>query len=238
MFNEFNEAELAKREVQRAAEELLESTKRTMLESDMVAPRKKGTKLFDTEMKTRLTEAVNRIEPNHTAEGLSLWALTDGEKQRLRNIGMSSANIDRCRIDEKGVFHLDCRNSSLEGTRHTVTGVSFERRQISINDVRIEGVFPKFHSVMELQLPEKLCHATESDQFSYLNAQLQEAINRDPWLRAKFTEQQIKMIETGRNPAGFTWHHNESCGAMQLVETTKHAATGHTGGDSIWCGRE
>lgn len=231
------EAELARREVQRAAEKLRESTKRTMLESDMVTPRKKETKLSGTEMKTKLTEAVNRIEPNRIPEGLSLRDLTDSEKQGLRNIGMSSTNIDRCKIDERGVFHLDCRNSSMEGTRHPATGVSFERKRISINGVVIEGVFPKFQSVVELRLLERLYRATESEQFRYLNAQLQEAIDRNPWLRAKFTEQQIKMIKSGRNPAGFTWHHNESRGAMQLVETAKHAATGHTGGDSIWCGR-
>lgn len=231
------EAELVRREVQRAAEKLCESTKHTMLESDMVTPRKKERKLSGTEMKTRLTEDVNCIEPNRIAEGLSLRELTDSEKQRLRNIGMSSANIDRCKIDERGTFHLDCRNSSMEGMRHLTTGVCFERKRISINGVMIEGVFPKFQSIVELRLPQRLYFATESEQFRHLNAQLREAIDKDPRLRVRFTEQQIKMIESGRNPAGFTWHHNESCGTMQLVETVKHAATGHTGGDSIWCGR-
>lgn len=231
------ETELARREVQRAAEKMRESTKRTMLESDMVTPRKKETKLSGTEMKTKMAEAVKRIEPNRAAEGLSLRDLTDSEKQGLKSIGMSSANIDKCKIDERGVFHLNCQNSFLEGRRHPVTGVSFERRRISVNGVTIEGVFPKFQSTVELRLPERLQRATEGEQFRYLNAQLKDAINRDSQLRTKFTEQQIKMIESGRNPAGFTWHHNESRGVMQLVETAKHAATGHTGGDSIWCGR-
>lgn len=231
------ETELVRREVQRPAEKVRESTRRTMLESDIVSPRKKETKLSGTEMKASLTEAVNRIEPNRAVEDLSLRDLTDSEKQRLRNIGMSSANIDKCRIDERGVFHLDCRNSSMEGTRHPVTGVSFERKRVSINGMTIEGVFPKFQSVVESRLPERLYRATEGEQFRYLNAQLREAIDRDPQLRTKFTEQQIKMIEKGYNPAGFTWHHNESRGVMQLVETAKHAPTGHTGGDSIWCGR-
>lgn len=219
------ETELAKREIRRAAEKMQESTKRTMLESDMVAPGKKETRLSGTETKTKL------------AEGLSLRDLTDGEKQRLRNIGMTSANIEKCKIDNRGVFHLDCRNSSMEGTRHPASDVTFERRRISINGVMIEGVFPKFQSVVEMRLPENLQRAAESKQFDHLNAQLREAIRTNPSLRANFTEQQIKMIESGRNPAGYTWHHNESCGVMQLVETSKHAITGHTGGDSIWCGR-
>ena len=231
----FIETELAKRELRRAAEKMRESTKRTMLESDMVTPRKKETSPSGTEIKAKSVEAVKR--PEHVPEGLSLRELTDGEQQRLRNIGMTDANIEKCKVDRNGVFHLDCRNSVMEGKRHPVTDVSFERRRISINGVRIEGVFPKFQSVIELRLPERLYRATESEQFRHLNEQLREAIDSDPRLRAKFTEQQIKMIESGRNPAGFTWHHNESCGTMQLVETAKHAATGHTGGDSIWCGR-
>lgn len=219
------ETELAKREIRRAAEKMQESTKRTMLESDMVAPRKKETSLPGVEMKAK------------QAEGLSLRDLTDGEKQRLRNIGMTSANIEKCKVDNRGTFHLDCRNSSMEGTRHPATGVRFERRLISINGVRIEGVFPKFQSVTELRLPERLYRATEGEQFRYLNARLREEVHSNPSLRAKFTEQQLQMIEKGYNPAGYTWHHNESRGVMQLVETSKHAVTGHTGGDSIWGGR-
>lgn len=231
------EIELARREIQRASKEVLESTKRTMLESDMVVPKKQEVKLFGTDIKAKLTEAVNGVEPNRMNEGLSLRDLTDAEKQKLRNIGMTNANIEKCKVDKNGVFHLDCRNSGMEGTRHPVTGVAFERRTVSINGVRIEGVFPKFQSITGLRLPERLYRATEADQFRYLNQQLREAIDKDPQLRAKFTEQQIKMIESGRNPAGFTWHHNETRGVMQLVETAEHAATGHTGGDSIWCGR-
>lgn len=229
------ETELAKREIRRAAEKMRESTKRTMLESDMVASSRK--QVFTEGMKGKLNEAAKSVERNRTAEGLSLRDLTNGEKERLRRIGMSSANIEKCKADEKGIFHLDCRNSSLEGTQHQVSGVSFERRRISINGIMIEGVFPKFQSVVELRLPENLQRAAENKQFDYLNAQLREAIRANSSLRTKFTEQQIKMIESGRNPAGYTWHHNESRGVMQLVETSKHAVTGHTGGDSIWCGR-
>ncbi|MCM1297851.1 MAG: HNH endonuclease [Muribaculaceae bacterium] len=230
------EAELTRKELQQTPEKLHESIKHTMLESDMVLPKKKETKLFDTEIRNTLAETRNRIESNRVAEGLSLRDLTDSEKQRLKNIGMSITNIDRCKIDERGVFHLICRNSNMEGMRHPATGVSFERKRISIHGVILEGVFPKFQSVVELQLPERLHRATQSEQFRHLNTQLREAIDRDPRLREKFTEQQIRMIESGRNPAGFTWHHNELCGQMQLVETAEHAATGHTGGDSIWCG--
>jgi hypothetical protein len=37
-----------------------------------------------------------------------------------------------------------------------------------------------------------------------------------------------------KTPAGYTWHHHQDYGRMQLVETTVHAKTGHAGGYSIW----
>jgi len=38
-------------------------------------------------------------------------------------------------------------------------------------------------------------------------------------------------------PKGYTWHHHQDYGRMQLVKTSIHSKTGHTGGWSIW-GRE
>lgn len=34
-------------------------------------------------------------------------------------------------------------------------------------------------------------------------------------------------------PKGYTWHHHQDKGRMQLVETEIHAKTGHTGGFSL-----
>ncbi len=35
-------------------------------------------------------------------------------------------------------------------------------------------------------------------------------------------------------PKGYTWHHHQNTGRMQLVESAVHAKTGHTGGFSLW----
>ncbi len=37
-------------------------------------------------------------------------------------------------------------------------------------------------------------------------------------------------------PAGYTWHHHQDSGRMQLVPTDLHARTAHTGGASLWAG--
>jgi hypothetical protein len=35
-------------------------------------------------------------------------------------------------------------------------------------------------------------------------------------------------------PKGYTWHHHQTRGRMQLVKTAIHSKTGHTGGFSLW----
>jgi hypothetical protein len=37
-----------------------------------------------------------------------------------------------------------------------------------------------------------------------------------------------------RTPDGYTWHHHQDYGRMQLVPEEVHRATGHTGGFSLW----
>ena len=104
----------------------------------------------------------------------------------------------------------------------------------------IEGVFPKFKSEFDAQLPENLLLDTDKHQFSECNRQLASAIENDPELRAKFTEEQIEQIydgiDDGSAPDGYVWNHNEEVGLMQLVDAETHARTGHTGGKCIWGG--
>jgi hypothetical protein len=52
----------------------------------------------------------------------------------------------------------------------------------------------------------------------------------------QFTEEQLEQIMNGDTPDGYTWHHNEETGKMQLVKSETHARTGHTGGRAIWGG--
>ena len=39
----------------------------------------------------------------------------------------------------------------------------------------------------------------------------------------------------GGNVFGFSWHHHEKIGKMQLVPNGVHEKVRHTGGYSIWC---
>ena len=73
-------------------------------------------------------------------------------------------------------------------------------------------------------------------QFKEANDQLKDAIENDPEVRKQFTDEQIEQIEAGDTPEGYVWHHSEEPGTLQLVDTTTHAQTGHTGGRTVWGG--
>ena len=94
----------------------------------------------------------------------------------------------------------------------------------------------KYESKVDVQLPEDMEQAPDRTQFAECNKQLAEKVANDPELRAQFTEDQLADIEDGYTPDGYTWHHNEEKGKMQLVDTDIHSQTRHTGGRNIWGG--
>lgn len=139
--------------------------------------------------------------------------------------------------DEKISYEIHTRNESLEGDRHPITGVPFERKTVEDSDGNeVTGVFPEFDSDFDAQLPEDLYEASDKEQFAECNRQLKEAVEKDPELVKKFTPEQLEQIKNGDTSDGYTWHHNEEKGKMQLVDSDIHAKTGHTGGKTIWGG--
>lgn len=116
-------------------------------------------------------------------------------------------------------------NGGLAGTRHPVTGVLYNS----------EG-FPVFNSAFEAILPKALYKATDAEQFRYATKELLTAITNNPQLRGKFSAEQLEQIASGYKPKGYTWHHHEELGKIQLVETRIHQSTPHRGGKAIWGG--
>lgn len=138
---------------------------------------------------------------------------------------------------EKTSYEIHTRNESLEGDRHPITGVPFEQKTVEdAEGNEVTGVFPVFESVMDAQLPEEMLQSSDRVQFDECNRQLKEAVDNDPELAEKFTPEQREQIQNGETPDGYTWHHNEEKGKMQLVDSDVHAQTGHTGGKTIWGG--
>ena len=186
----------------------------------------------DIESKEDATDT-NEYDENGTRE------LTAEEKQELKDkLGWSDDKIDRnCRIDKDGViqYKTDCQDK--EGQKSDC-GVPYERKRFEYKGVIIEGVFPVFDSVFETELDESDYQKSSSKQFDECNKRLKEEIEKNPELKKQFTEEQLKDIEEGRTPSGYTWHHNEEPGKMQLVKTEDHdkriGGAAHTGGNSIW----
>ena len=125
-------------------------------------------------------------------------------------------------------------NQDLAGKVHPITGVPFETKKLKYSDGRkIEAVFPVFESTANIKLPRKLWKASFNDQKKWLMKKLKKQVKRG-MLDDKLTKEEREAILKGIIPEGYTWHHSEKEGLVQLVDSAKHDKTAHTGGMSLW----
>lgn len=150
------------------------------------------------------------------------------------NFGKPENNFD------KKVERIPTRNENLEGKEHPTTGVKYEKVTTTVDGKEVEVVVPKFDSKYDAQIPEDLYEEKDREQFKECNKQLYEKIQNDPDFAKKFTPEQIDQIKdgmrTGTAPDGYVWHHDAKAGRIQLVDSSIHSKTGHTGGRTIWGG--
>lgn len=129
-------------------------------------------------------------------------------------------------------------NSDLDGKVHA-SGVEFESKTLFYTyDEDLIGVFPKFDSKFEHQLAQDLWRKSDAEQFAECNKALYESIMENKQLKSLFSDEEIDLLKQGKSPSNWkwTWHHNEEEGLMQLVESSVHSSTGHTGGRNLWGG--
>lgn len=197
------------------------------------------TRSFESVKQNNLEKAKRTIAEN--SEVKAKYELSNGDKQCLKDmLRWSDKQIEKCKIYEDGVIYYRTDREDLEG-KTSENGVPYERKMVEINEMTVEGVFPVFNSVFDAQLPEGLLKASNPKQFNECNRQLKEGIINDAGLEKGFTEDQLEDIENGDTPEGYTWHHNEEVGKMQLVKTEDHDRTqggaAHTGGKALWGGK-
>ncbi len=162
--------------------------------------------------------------------------LTQEEKDCYREkLGCSGNLLENATIDENGKIYIKTINESKEGQTGD-DNVIYERKTIEVNGVEVEGVFPQLNSTIDVQLPEQLTQSRDSAQADYANQALKEKVDNDPELAQKFSDEQLEQIENDETPDGYTWHHSEEPGKMQLVSTEEHQNNRHTGGKAIWGG--
>ncbi len=134
--------------------------------------------------------------------------------------------------------HISTINESYKGKTYPGTDVKYQKKTLTdIDGKKAEGVFPKFNSLFDVMLPERLQKASDTEQFKYCTQILYNAIKNRPELSKFFNTRQIEQIKNGEpRISGLTWHHNEKQGKMQLVDAKTHSICRHTGGRSIWGG--
>ncbi|MDO4650034.1 MAG: HNH endonuclease, partial [Eubacteriales bacterium] len=156
----------------------------------------------------------------------------------IDDISDSVKHVDKIGDAGKHYETIKTLNQDLIGRCHEKTGIEFIRKNLDLSDGRhITGVFPKFDAKVEIKLPDKLLKEKAATHLKYLSETLKEQANTPAGrkeLEKIFDSNQMKDILNGIIPEGFTWHHSETEGLMQLVDSEIHNATNHTGGMSIW----
>ena len=67
---------------------------------------------------------------------------------------------------------------------------------------------------------------------------LAEAIRKGQVRSSSFNPKQLKAIEKGESKIpGYTWHHHQDTGRMQLIREGLHHDTGHIGWEAMNKGR-
>lgn len=122
------------------------------------------------------------------------------------------------------------KNVKLAGQRHPVTGIIFDQRG-----------YPIFDNIAryDTQLINKgFNNLTYNEQMQLASKDLWGAIQRGEVNSSQFTSSQLKQIKNGNSKVeGYTWHHHQDQGRMQLVPTWEHSKTGHIGGDAMKDGK-
>lgn len=97
-----------------------------------------------------------------------------------------------------------------------------------------EKGFPKFKVYYTVKLKKKYFCESRLRHFYMANKILYNDLHYDSELREMFTKSQIDELSEGNTPRGYTWHHHQDAGKLQLVNEEIHAKTYHYGGYSIW----
>ncbi|MCY8186511.1 T7SS effector LXG polymorphic toxin [Bacillus spizizenii] len=120
---------------------------------------------------------------------------------------------------------VNLKMGHLKNEKHPKTGIPYDK----------DG-FPIFKAKFDTKIDSNLYKESDYLQFKDATLKLKEEIETDPLLRNQFNDLQIEMIKAGETPDGYTWHHHQDPGRMQLVDQKVHRKTGHTGGRHLWGG--
>lgn len=124
----------------------------------------------------------------------------------------------------------NAKNVRLAGQNHPRTGIPFDSRGYPIFD----GV-----AAYDTTLPVGPFRADSyTGQMRQATHDLNSQLANNPQLRSRFTNDQLQAIQAGESKIpGYTWHHHQDTGRMQLVPERIHGRTGHIGWEAMSQGR-
>ncbi|MBR6200372.1 MAG: HNH endonuclease [Spirochaetales bacterium] len=140
-------------------------------------------------------------------------------KQGLKQAGKLGKNLFKAKPKKPNVTP---KNS---GKIHPKSGVPYS----------LKG-YPIFDYKFRARIPKNMYKMPDSVHFRECNRQLKQAVLNDKSLAKNFSSKQLRQIIEGQKPEGYTWHHSEEEGILDLVDSIKHIQTPHVGGRSIWGG--
>lgn len=137
-----------------------------------------------------------------------------------------TANGDEVRLRQPATY--DSRTPNPDGTvTYTKNGAS----------VRYDANgFPIFNARGEVYLPPDKLGVRSRPTHDAESSRILGRSSDDQLRGAGFTDADIAALRRGEVPDGYTWHHHQDVGRMQLVRSNEHDlfSGGHTGGWSLW----
>ncbi len=141
-------------------------------------------------------------------------------------------------VHNKNLTQKEFNKKYLEKVRaHKETYINNQYAGTVYNNVKFsEYGFPMFGCDFETNIASLYFNESRGVHFRLANESLKANIQHDIKIRDSFSNRQLKQIELGVTPDGYTWHHdgNPPPGNLQLVKTVIHNGIGHTGGYKTW----
>lgn len=123
------------------------------------------------------------------------------------------------------------KNVRLAGQRHPTTGIVFDQKG-----------FPIFNDIAKFDTRIPRQYSLVKDPKGHMRAatrNLRENIQSGKISPDQFTKEQLADIKAGKEKInGFTWHHHQDTGRMQLIPEEIHEKVGHVGGMDMWLFQE
>ncbi|MBF0786247.1 hypothetical protein E4T80_12310 [Muribacter muris] len=133
-------------------------------------------------------------------------------------------------VTSKTVPPSNAKNVKLAGKKHSVSGVPFDTKGFPIFDD-----IAQYDTRLNISIFSNLSY---KDQMKMATKDLENSIRNGSVNKANFTDNQLDAIFRGDSKIpGYTWHHHQDTGRMQLVPTDKHIKTGHIGGEGMKNGK-